>query len=111
MRQILDFRKQIVEAVEMDGRGIEVVAVKQKNDCRRALNYAIDGPGREPVPPRFSGTVGVPSGYPSSEDRLTLSRQIEQVRPLIDVSRGNRIARHPIGELRMVEWRFRMNWA
>ena len=28
MRQILDFRKQIVEAVEMDGRGIEVVAVK-----------------------------------------------------------------------------------
>jgi hypothetical protein len=68
----------------MDGRGIEVVVVKQKNDCRRALNY---------------------------EDRLRLSRQIEQVRPLIDLSRGNRIARHPIGELRMVEWRFRMNWA
>ena len=40
-----------------------------------------------------------------------LARKIEQVEPLIDVSREDRIARHPVGEFRMVERRVRMDWA
>jgi hypothetical protein len=47
----------------------------------------------------------------SGEDRLTLAREIEQVPPLIDVSREDRIARHPVGEFRMVERRIRMDRA
>src|SRR5580693_7956075 len=38
-----------------------------------------------------------------------LAREIEQVQPLIDISREDRIARHPVGEFRMVERRVRMD--
>src|ERR1700677_1949383 len=51
------------------------------------------------------------SGNPAGEDRLTLAREIEQVQPLVDVSREDRIARHPVGEFRMIERRFGMNRA
>ena len=40
-----------------------------------------------------------------------LARKIEQVQPLIDVSREDWIARHPVGEFRMVERRVRMDGA
>ncbi len=40
-----------------------------------------------------------------------LARKIEQVQPLVDVGREDRITRHPIGEFRMVERRVRMDWA
>lgn len=51
------------------------------------------------------------SRHPSGEDRLMLAREIEQVQLLIDVSREDWIARHPVGEFRMVERRVRMNGA
>jgi hypothetical protein len=34
-----------------------------------------------------------------------LARKLEQVEPLIDVGREDRIARHPVGKFRVVEWR------
>ena len=40
-----------------------------------------------------------------------LARKIEQVEPLIDVGREERVAWHPVGELRMIERRVRMDWA
>ena len=40
-----------------------------------------------------------------------LAREVEQVQPLIDVGREDRIARHPVGKFRMVEWRVRMDRA
>jgi hypothetical protein len=40
-----------------------------------------------------------------------LAREIEQAQPLINVSREDRLARHPVGELRMVERRTRMDGA
>jgi hypothetical protein len=38
-----------------------------------------------------------------------LARKVEQVEPLIDVGREDRIAWHPVGEFRMVERRVRMD--
>ena len=40
-----------------------------------------------------------------------LARKIEQVEPLIDVGSEDRIARHPVGEVRTVERRVRMDRA
>ena len=40
-----------------------------------------------------------------------LAREIEQVQPLIDIGREDWIARHPVGEFRMVERRVRMDRA
>ena len=34
-----------------------------------------------------------------------LARKLEQVEPLIDVGSEDRIARHPVGKFRVVEWR------
>jgi hypothetical protein len=57
------------------------------------------------------GPVEIGSRHLSGEDRLLLAQKVNQVQLSIVVSRGNRIAWHAIGELRMVEWRVRMNWA
>ena len=40
-----------------------------------------------------------------------LAREIEQVEPLIDIRREDRIARHPVGELRVIERRIRVDRA
>jgi hypothetical protein len=108
------FGKRVGEAVEMDGREIEV---SQSN--REAVAAGPRQIGRsmlldEVRPARSFGACrncGIRSRHPSGEDRLMLVRKIEPVEPLIDVSREDRIARHPVGEFRMVERRVRMDWA
>jgi hypothetical protein len=40
-----------------------------------------------------------------------LARKLEQVEPLVDVGREDRIARHPVGKFRVVEWCVRVDGA